>query len=34
LLPPGAFGLAPLLHDDRLRIAVPLTTAPNASQNR
>src|SRR5580704_1675528 len=26
LLPPRAFGLSPLLHDDRLRIAVPLTT--------
>jgi hypothetical protein len=31
LLPPGAFGLSPLLHDDSPRIAVPLTPAPNAS---
>jgi hypothetical protein len=28
---PGAFGLAPPLDDDWPRIAVPLTTAPNAS---
>jgi hypothetical protein len=31
LLLPGAFGLVPPLHDDRPRIAVPLSTAPNAS---
>ena len=29
LLPLGAFALVPLLHDDRPRTCVPMTTAPN-----
>jgi hypothetical protein len=30
LLPPGAFGLVPPLHDDRPQISVPMTTTPVA----
>src|SRR5271166_1232497 len=30
LLPPGAFGLVPPLHDDRTQISVPMTTTPAA----
>jgi hypothetical protein len=30
-LPPGAFGLVPPPHDDKLRISVPMIATPNAS---
>jgi hypothetical protein len=32
-LPPGAFGLVPLLHDDRPRISAPMITTPNTFSN-
>src|SRR5262249_52017317 len=32
-LPPGAFGLVPLLHDGRPRISVPMITTPNTFSN-
>jgi len=33
-LPPGASGLAPLLRDNRRRVAVPTTTTPNLFRYR